>query len=226
MSRMPWIKLACIALVAFLFIHFDLQNSFTLEYLQQRQHDISVYYALHPWRTRAIYFVLYLGCASLSMPGTLVLTLAAGATFGLTWGVALVSFATAIGGTVAFWSARYLFRESLQKHYGERLARINQNFAAKGHWYLFTLRLIPVLPYFLINLAMGLTNMSTRTFYAMTQLGMLAGTLAYVNAGLQLSQMHQLSDVLSARLLGAFALLAVIPLSVLVLGRSPDLQRQ
>jgi uncharacterized membrane protein YdjX (TVP38/TMEM64 family) len=149
---------------------------------------------------------------ALSLPGAALLTLAGGAVFGLLWGVVIVSFASSIGATLAFLISRFLLRDWVQQRFGQRLQAIDEGVKREGAFYLFTLRLVPVFPFFLVNLLSGLTGMKARTFYWVSQLGMLAGTVVYVNAGTQLAKIDSLSGILSPGLLGSFALLGVFPL--------------
>ncbi len=162
--------------------------------------------------TSLLFFVLYIAVAALSLPGAAVLTLAAGALFGLVWGVVLVSFASSIGATLAFLVARFILRDSVQKRFGDRLQAINKGIEQEGAFYLFTLRLVPIFPFFLINLLMGLTPIRTLTFYWISQVGMLAGTVVYVNAGTQLAQIESIGGILSPGLVLSFAALGIFPL--------------
>jgi pyruvate/2-oxoglutarate dehydrogenase complex dihydrolipoamide dehydrogenase (E3) component/uncharacterized membrane protein YdjX (TVP38/TMEM64 family) len=155
---------------------------------------------------------VYVLVTALSLPGAVIMTLAAGAVFGLFWGTVIASFASTLGATLAFWSARYLLRDWVQARFGDRLKPINEGMARDGAFYLFTLRLVPVFPFFLINLVMGLMPIRTLTFYGVSQLGMLAGTLVYVNAGTQLAQITSLSGIVSPGVLLSFVLLGVFPL--------------
>ena len=168
--------------------------------------------AAQPLLFVAVFFAVYVTTTTLSIPGATILTLAAGALFGTLWGTVLVSFASTLGATFAFLGARYLFRDSLQARYGERLQAIHAGVEKEGAFYLFTLRLVPIAPFFLVNLVMGLTRLPTRTYMWVSQLGMLLGTVVYVNAGTQLAQLTGLKSVLSPGLLGAFVLLGVLPL--------------
>ena len=202
---------AVLAAIAAFFV-LDLGRFFSLDYLKTSQSQLAALYAEHPWSARGAYFVLYVAVASLSLPGAAILTLAGGGIFGLGWGLLLVSFASSIGATVSFLVARFVLRDSVQAKFGARLADINKGIARDGALYLFSLRLIPVVPFFVINLLMGLTTLRTRTFYAVSQLGMLAGTAVYVNAGTQLAAIASLKDIASPRLLGAFVLLGIFPL--------------
>ncbi len=199
------------ALIAAFFI-FDLQNYLTLEALKAQQEAIGTYRSNHPGMAVAIYALIYIAVTGLSLPGAAILTLAGGAVFGLLWGTVIVSFASTIGATLAFLAARFLFRDAVKARFGERLKAIDAGVAKEGALYLFTLRLVPVFPFFVINLAMGLTNLKTLTFYWVSQVGMLAGTLVYVNAGTQLGQLESLSGILSPGLIGSFVLLGMFPL--------------
>jgi pyruvate/2-oxoglutarate dehydrogenase complex dihydrolipoamide dehydrogenase (E3) component/uncharacterized membrane protein YdjX (TVP38/TMEM64 family) len=200
-----------VALIAGFFI-FDLSRFLTLEFLQQSQQNFFELKEQSPWKIAGIAFVLYVLVTALSLPGALIMTLAMGALFGLFAGTLLVSFASSIGATLAFLAARFVLRDTVQRRFGDKLAAINDGVARDGALYLFTLRLVPVFPFFLINLLMGLSPMRTRTFYWVSQLGMLAGTLVFVNAGTQLAQLNSLSGILSPGLLFSFVLLGLFPL--------------
>lgn len=167
--------------------------------------------ASRPMMAMTGFFLLYIGVTALSLPGAAAMTLAAGALFGLAWGSLLVSFASSIGAWLAFLLARYLFRDVIEARFSTRLAAVNAGIAGEGALYLFTLRLVPAIPFFLINILSGLTRMRAWTFYYVSQLGMLAGTLVYVNAGTQLARIRQPSDILSMPLLVSFALLGAFP---------------
>ena len=193
------------------FFAFDLDRFLTLESLQQSQDDFVALKAQSPWLLAAIAFTLYVLVTALSLPGALIMTLAMGALFGLAIGTLLVSFASSVGATLAFLAARFVLRDTVQQRFSDKLKAINDGVAKDGALYLFTLRLVPVFPFFLINLLMGLTKMRTRTFYWVSQLGMLAGTLVFVNAGTQLAQLQSLSGILSPGLLFSFALLGIFP---------------
>jgi dihydrolipoamide dehydrogenase len=207
-----WALLAVIiALIAAFFI-FDLQTYLTLETLKQQQASIEAYRSSHPIFAVAIYALIYIAVTGLSLPGATILTLAGGAVFGLLWGTLIVSFASTIGATLAFLSARFLFRDAVESRFGDRLNVINKGIDKDGALYLFTLRLVPIFPFFVINLVMGLTALKTQTFYWVSQLGMLMGTVVYVNAGTQLGKLDSLSGILSPGLIGSFALLGIFPL--------------
>jgi len=194
------------------FFALGLDRYFSLEYLQNQRSVLIAYRDAQPTLVTAGFFVVYVLATALSIPGAAVLTLAAGAIFGVIWGTMLVSFASTVGATGAFLFARYLFRDGIERRYGDRLKSINAGIARDGALYLFTLRLVPVIPFFLINLLLGLTQMRARTFFWVSQLGMLAGTLVYVNAGTQLAQITSLRGILSPGLIGAFVLLGAFPL--------------
>lgn len=206
------VLLIAIATAIAAFFYLDAQQTLTLATLKAQQASIATFHEQRPLLAMLIYGLTYIAVTGLSLPGATVLTLAGGALFGLFWGTAIVSFASTIGATLAFLAARYLFKDRIQAQFGERLQAINDGIARDGAYYLFTLRLVPLFPFFLINLLMGLTSIKTCTFYGVSQLGMLAGTLVYVNAGTQLANIASLSDILSPALVGSFALLGVFPL--------------
>ena len=203
--------IAVIILVAVFFI-FDLGQYFSLEYLKQQQAVMDRFYQREPLTTVVCFFFLYVVITGLSLPGAAILTLAAGALFGLAWGTVISSFASTFGATLAFLFSRYLFRESIQGRFADKLAAVNRGMEQDGAFYLFTLRLVPVFPYFIINLVMGLTPIRVLTFFLVSQAGMLAGTIVYVNAGTQLAKIEQLKDIASPGLLLSFALLGIFPL--------------
>ena len=201
-----------IATLAVAFFVLDLQRFLTLEALQQSQHDFAALKAQAPWSVAAVFFAVYVLATALSLPGATILTLAAGALFGLWSGLLLVSFASSLGATLAFLVSRFLLRDVVQQRFGDKLKALNAGVEKDGALYLFTLRLLPIFPFFLINLLMGLTPIKTRTFYWVSQVGMLTGTLVYVNAGTQLAQLQSLSGILSPKLIFSFVLLGVFPL--------------
>ena len=204
--------LAVVAAAIAAFVWLDLGRFLRLDYLQSSQAALAALYAEQPWGVRSAYFLVYVAVAGLSLPGAAIVTLAGGGIFGLGWGLLLVSFASSIGATLSFLAARFVLRDVVQARFGKRLADINAGVAREGALYLFSLRLIPVVPFFVINLAMGLTRLRTWTFYWVSQLGMLAGTAVYVNAGTQLADIRSLKDVASPGLLGALVLLGLFPL--------------
>ncbi|MBK7300117.1 MAG: TVP38/TMEM64 family protein [Moraxellaceae bacterium] len=153
----------------------------------------------------------YVVVTAFSLPGAAVMTLASGALFGLVWGAVIASFASSIGALLAFSASRYLLKDMVQTRFGSHLQAINDGVAREGAFYLFTLRLVPLFPFFLINLLMGLTPIKAKTFYLVSQIGMLAGTIVYVNAGTQLAQLQSLSGIMSPSLLFSFVLLGIFP---------------
>jgi len=203
--------IAIAALVAAFFI-FGLDHYFSLGYLKSQQAAINDLYAAHPLNTVAVYFVIYVAVAALSFPGATVLTLAGGAIFGLLWGTVIVSFASSLGAMLAFLTSRFVLRDSIQTRFGDKLAAINSGIEKDGPFYLFTLRLVPAFPFFVINLAMGLTPVKTWTFYWVSQIGMLAGTIVYVNAGTEIARIDSLQGILSPGLIVSFTLLGIFPL--------------
>ena len=203
---------ATIVILIVSFFVFDLDHYLKLEALKQNQSDFANFKAQSPWQLAGIAFVLYVIVTALSLPGALVMTLAMGALFGLVYGTILVSFASSIGATLAFLTSRYVLRDFVQQRFGDKLKAINDGVSRDGALYLFTLRLVPLFPFFAINLLMGLTPMRTVTFYWVSQIGMLAGTLVFVNAGTQLAQLNSLSGILSPGLLLSFTLLGIFPM--------------
>ncbi len=193
------------------FFALDLHHVLTLEGLKSGKVQFEAWRTSSPVLVSLAFFVIYVIVTALSLPGAAVMTLAAGALFGLLWGTVLVSFASSIGATLAFLASRYLLRDSVQRRFGDRLKAVNDGIARDGALYLLTLRLVPLFPFFLINLLMGLTSLPTRTYYLVSQVGMLAGTLVYVNAGTQLARIDSLSGIVSPGLLLSFALLGIFP---------------
>ena len=194
-----------------LFFLLDLDRFLTLDYLQGSLDRFHTFYAENRFLTLAVFFLIYILVTALSLPGAAVMTLAGGAFFGLITGVIVVSFASTIGATLAFLVARFLLKDTVQNRFSDRLKAINDGVRKDGAFYLFTLRLVPVFPFFLINLVMALTPIRTWTFYWVSQLGMLAGTIVYVNAGTQLAGVTATGDLLSFSLIGAFVLLGLFP---------------
>ena len=211
--RSLWIVAGGLALVAVcLYRYLGLADLLTLDSLKASRDTLGALYANRPLFTVAAFFGLYVAVTALSFPGAAILTLAAGAMFGLMVGLVVVSFASSLGALLAFLAARYLLRDAVQSRLGKQLAPINEGMARDGMFYLLTLRLVPVFPFFLVNLLAGLTPIPAGRFYWVSQLGMLAGTAVFVNAGTQLAAIARPADVLSPALLGSFALLGVFPL--------------
>ncbi len=205
------VLLGILVLVVVVFFQFELERFLTLEYLKAQQQYIDQFYADNRWLTLIGYFTLYVVITGASLPGATVLTLAAGAVFGLVAGVVLVSFASTIGASIAFLLSRYLFRDAVESRFSNTLHKINAGIERDGAFYLFALRLVPAFPFFAINLAMGLTSLRLWTFFWVSQVGMLAGTIVYVNAGTQLAQIESAAGIFSTELILSFVLLAILP---------------
>jgi uncharacterized membrane protein YdjX (TVP38/TMEM64 family) len=201
-----------IAIAIAVFFGLGLGHYLSLENLQASRAHVVEEVQRNPVAASAAFFGLYVVVTGLSLPGAAVMTLAAGAIFGVVWGVILVSFASALGATIAFLIARSLLGDWVQKRFGQYLEPINRGFEAEGSFYLFTLRMVPLFPFFVINLLMGLTRIGVAQFYLVSQIGMLAGTVLYVFAGTQLAEIHKLGDVLSPGLIVALTLLGAFPL--------------
>jgi len=201
-----------VAILVILFFVFGLNQYLTLDYFNQQKAGITEYHLNNPLPTALIYFAIYVLVTGLSLPGAALLTLVGGAIFGLWWGVLIVSFASTIGATIAFLVSRFLLQDWVQSTFAKHIKPINAGIEKEGALYLFTLRLVPVFPFFVINLVMGLTKIKTLTFFVVSQVGMLAGTFVYVNAGTQLGQLESLSGILSPGLLFSFVLLGIFPL--------------
>lgn len=203
--------LLIIASVIALFFYFGGQNYLTFSYLQNSQQQLVQWVEQSPILVSVLFFLVYVISTAFSLPGAVILTLAGGAMFGLIWGFLLISFASSLGATLAFLSSRHLLRDSIEARFSQQLKTINQGIEKQGSFYLFTLRLVPAVPFFVINLVMGLTKIKTFQFYWVSQLGMLAGTLVYVNAGTQLVSLKSPSDILSPSLILSFTLLGLFP---------------
>lgn len=208
------VLLAAGSLCVVAFVYFDLGQYLTLSYLKESQASLHDMYAGNQVGVIAGYTLMYILVTGLSLPGALILTLAGGALFGLVVGTVVVSFASTIGATLACLASRFLLQDWVQGKFGDKLAAINQGIEREGAFYLFTLRLIPVFPFFVINLVMGLTKLPIITFFWVSQLGMLAGTVVFVNAGKELAKIDSLSGILSPSLLISFAILGIFPITV------------
>lgn len=207
------ILILCIVIaVAFAFFAFDLGRFFSLAYIKQSQQSFSELYDVRPVFVTAVFFAIYVAITALSLPGAAIMTLAAGASFGLVWGTVVVSVASTLGATLAMLIARFVLRDSIEKRFGNKLAEVNKGIAKEGAFYLFTLRLLPLIPFFALNVLMGLTKMKIWTFFWVSQIGMLAGTVAYVNAGTEIAKIDSLKSILTPGLLGSFVLLGLLPL--------------
>ncbi len=205
------IILAFIVLGLFAILHFGPEGQLSLENLKAQQAGMNAAYQANPLYALSLFFLFYVGVTAFSLPGAAIMTIAAGALFGLVTGTILVSFASTIGATLAFLGSRHLFRDWVERKFGARLQPVNDGIARDGPFYLLTLRLVPVFPFFLINLLMGLTPIRTWTFFWVSQAGMILGTIVYVNAGTQLAKISTLADIASPALLGSFVALGLLP---------------
>lgn len=207
-------KVITILLVSLLFVLWyalDLGQYLTLEHAKAQQQVLRDTILAQPLLSSVLYFVVYVAVTALSLPGAVIMTLLGAALFGFWWSLLLVSFASTIGATLAFLFSRYILHDWVQSRFSKRLSAINAGVKKDGAFYLFTLRLIPIFPFFLVNLLMGLTPITTRKFYVVSQLGMLAGTVVYLNAGTQLGQIESLSGIISLPVLVSLMLLGVFP---------------
>jgi uncharacterized membrane protein YdjX (TVP38/TMEM64 family) len=206
------IVLVLIILVVAGYKIFNLGDYLSLSYIKESRHTFEALYAGHTFVVTGIYMLVYVLVTALSLPGAVVMTLAGGALFGLLKGTIIVSFASSIGATLACFVSRFFLRDWVQAKFGEKLKTVNSGIEREGVFYLFTLRLIPVFPFFVINLVLGLTRMPLMTFYWVSQAGMLPATIVYVNAGKELAKIDSLAGILSPGLIISFALLGLLPL--------------
>jgi uncharacterized membrane protein YdjX (TVP38/TMEM64 family) len=208
-----WLVALIIATTIAAFFAFDLGRYLSFDYIQDQHAGIERMRAAHPLIAAAAFFALYVAYTGFSIPGAALMSLAAGAIFGLVWGTVIASFASTLGGTLAFLASRFLFREAVRRRLGERLRAVDRGVEKDGELYLFALRVLPVIPYFLVNLAMGLTPLRTWTFYWVSQLGTLTSTVVYVNAGTELVHIESPRDLFSPALLASLAALALLPIA-------------
>ena len=216
MKRNTTKKILLIAVVACMvvaFMAFGFDRYLTLSYVKESQAVFEMAYAEHPVAVIASYMAIYILVTSLSLPGAAVLTIAGGALFGLWVGTAVISFASTIGATIACSVSRFLLRDWVQGKFGDRISRVNEGMDREGSFYLFTLRLIPVFPFWMINVLMGLAKMPLWTFYWVSQAGMLPGTIVYVNAGKEIAQIDSPGGILSPGLIVSFMLLGIFPIT-------------
>ena len=215
MKKRSGFKIVLVLIIAgsiSLFFLFDLDQYFSLANLKNELDSFKAYYGQHKVLTMAIYMVIYILVTALSLPGAVIMTLAGGALFGFFYGLILVSFASTIGATFAFLVSRYMFKDWVQHKFSSKLLAINKGIEKEGGLYLFTLRLVPVFPFFVINLVMGVTTIRTFVFYIVSQVGMLPGTFVFINAGTQLAKIETAKGILSLNLILSFALLGVFPI--------------
>jgi uncharacterized membrane protein YdjX (TVP38/TMEM64 family) len=208
-------RLALIALLGALVAGFFLSGAhheLDFENVKARQHELEALYEAHPLATPVVFFLLYILVATTSLPGGAVLTMVAGALFGVGLGALIVSFASSIGATFAFLISRYLLGDWVHARFGRTMRTIDEGVEREGSLYLFMVRLVPVIPFMLVNLSMGLTRMRTLTYYWVSQAGMLAGTVLFANAGRRLAEMQSPYDALSPGIIVALAMLGVLPI--------------
>ncbi|MEJ2042708.1 MAG: TVP38/TMEM64 family protein [Reinekea sp.] len=212
MKRLVLLGIILLAIGAFFL--FDLNQYLTLEQLKARQEDLGVYRDSHPVLASVIYMLIYIGIAALSLPGATLMTLTGGAIFGLVWGTAVADISATLGASIAFLNSRFLFGKWVQNKFGQQIETINQGIDKDGAFYLLSLRLVPAVPFFVINVVMGLTRLRLWTFTWVSAIGMIGGAAVYANAGTQLAQINTISDIASVQLFISFALLGLFPISV------------
>jgi len=187
------------------------QHQLTLQTLQHYRQTLDAWQDQHPWRLGLGYFAVFVVVVALSLPAMTLMTLAAGAIFGVIEGSVIVSFGSAIGATLAMLAARFVFKDVVRKRFAHRLQRVDAGIEREGAFYLLSIRLVPIFPFFMVNILMGLTHIRVRTYYWVTQLGMLAGTVVYVNAGTTIASARTLQGLISVPLIASLALLALLP---------------
>ncbi len=199
-------------IVAVRLLHLD--QYLTLSYLKGSLDALRTLYRDHALMMIVGYFVIYVVTTSLSIPGAIPLSIAGGAVFGFWTTTLVVSFASSIGATLACFASRFILRDWIQNRFGEKIAKVNEGIEKEGAFYLFTLRLIPIFPFWMINLAMGLTKMPLFKFYWVSQIGMLAGTMVFVNAGKELAKIESVKGIISPSLIISFVLIGIFPITV------------
>ncbi|GBE05660.1 MAG TPA: TVP38/TMEM64 family protein [Nitrospirae bacterium] len=207
------IVLVIILLIA-VFKVFNLGEYFSLAYIKESQEKFDLLYAEHRVTVIAVYMLIYIVMAALSLPGAVIMGLAGGALFGFIVATVAVSFSSTIGATLACFVSRFILRDWMQGKFGDKLKTVNRGIEKEGPFYLFTLRLIPMFPFWLINLVMGLTKMRLRTFFWVSQIGMLPGTMVFVNAGKELGKIDSPSGIFSPGLILSFVILGLFPIAV------------
>ena len=195
------------------YVFFDLGRFLTLSFIQSQLSEIQQFRDENFGLTALLYFTAYIAITALSIPGAVIVTLLGGAIFGVLWGTLIVSFASSIGATLAFLVSRLLLRDWVQSKFGHYLGPINRGVEKDGNFYLFSIRMVPLFPFFIVNLLMGLTPISVGSFYIVSQIGMLVGTAVYVNAGSELAQITSLSGLVSPSVILSFVLLGLFPLA-------------
>jgi len=205
------ILIAFIVVIAGVLIYLGPEKYLNLAFIKSKLGEITQFKQANPGLSAFIFCGIYIAATAASIPGALVLTLLGGAIFGFVTGTILVVISATIGATIAFLVARYLFDDLVQNKMGERLAKIRENFRKEGWLYLFSMRLVPVIPFFAINLLMGLTSIKVATYFIASLIGMAPGTMVFVNAGTQLAKLDSLKGLLSPALIASFVLLAIFP---------------
>jgi len=211
MSVQKSVLIAVMVLLAAVLVYLGPEKYLNLEFVQSQLQRVTAYREANPVSAALIYAALYVAVTAASIPGALILTLACGAIFGFVWGTLIVSVSATLGATIAFWIARYLFDDWVQRRMGERLAKIRAKFREDGSLYLFSIRLVPVLPFFVVNLLMALTSIKTLPYVIATFLGMIVPSMVFVNAGTQLARLDSVSGLLSPPIIASFLLLAAFP---------------
>jgi uncharacterized membrane protein YdjX (TVP38/TMEM64 family) len=220
-AKRRWLTASVLILGAFAVVYTtDFDHFLTLEALKRHQAEINGWLMHDPVETTIVFFLSYTLFTATSLPGAILFTLAGGAIFGLVWGTIVVSLASTIGATLAFLVARFLFRRTIREQFHDRFRRIRDGFEKDGPFYLFSLRLVPVFPFFLINVLMGLTNIRTPTYFVVSQVGMLPATIIYVNAGTELSRISTMQEILSPRVIVSLALLGLFPIGARLIVRA------
>jgi uncharacterized membrane protein YdjX (TVP38/TMEM64 family) len=219
MTVARWFVAVFVASAITLFFIYDLDGLLQLSQLKAQQESLTQTVANQPIESAVFFMAAYILVTALSLPGATLMTLLAGALFGLYYGSLIVSFASTIGATLAMLTSRFLIREWVENRFSGQAKKINSGMLKEGAYYLFSLRLIPLIPFFVINLALGLTRIRVSVFYVVSQLGMLPATFIYVNAGQELARLDSFEDILSIELLSALLLLAVFPIVTNVLSR-------
>ena len=211
MNKGKIILVVVIVIIAAILLYVGPEKYLNLDFIKSKLDDLTAYREANPLKTALIYSAIYIAAVAASIPGALVLTLLGGAIFGFLAGTAIVLVSATIGATIAFLVARYLFDDLVREKMGDRVARIRESFRKEGALYLFSMRLVPVIPFFAINLLMGLTSIRTATYFVASLVGMAPGTMVFVNAGTQLAQLDSVKGLLSPGLIASFVLLAVFP---------------
>jgi len=226
MSKSKNLVVALVAAAVIAYWYFDIGMYLNIGALRASRDDLISWYQQNPLQAVSLFAVSYVAVTALSLPGATIMSLAGGAIFGLGIGVVVVLLSATVGATVAFLTARFLFRDAFEKKFGERLSAIREGVSKEGAYYLLTLRLVPAFPFFIINILMGLTPISTRTYFLVSLIGMLPGSIVYVNAGSELAQVQNISDIMSLNLVVSFALIGILPLVLkkLVKTRKPFIQ--